>query len=245
MPKVLEFIGDSVIVAHNANFDVGFIRYNCQQLGYELDNTYIDTLGLAKDLFPDFKKYKLGILAEKLNIKVENAHRALDDVITLMQVFNVMLDMLKEKNITNINEIEGAFAQNINLKNLEMYHAVILAKNYVGLKNLYKLISFSHLNYFYKKPRIPKSLYLKYSEGLMIGSACEQGELYRAILDNKPEEEIEEIAKFYDYLEIQPLGNNDFMIREGKVPDKEALKENNRKIVALRRKIREISSSYL
>ena len=245
MPKVLEFIGDSVIVAHNANFDVGFIRYNCQQLGYNLDNTYIDTLGLAKDLFPDFKKYKLGILAEKLNIKVENAHRALDDVITLMQVFNVMLTMLKEKNITNINEIEGAFTQNINLKNLEMYHAVILAKNYVGLKNLYKLISFSHLNYFYKKPRIPKSLYLKYSEGLMIGSACEQGELYRAILDNKPEEEIEEIAKFYDYLEIQPLGNNDFMIREGKVPDKEALKENNRKIVALRRKIREISSSYL
>lgn len=245
MPKVLEFIGDSVIVAHNANFDVGFIRYNCQQLGYELDNTYIDTLGLAKDLFPDFKKYKLGILAEKLNIKVENAHRALDDVITLMQVFNVMLDMLKEKNITNINEIEGAFTQNINLKNLEMYHAVILAKNYVGLKNLYKLISFSHLDYFYKKPRIPKSLYLKYSEGLMIGSACEQGELYRAILDNKPEEEIEEIAKFYDYLEIQPLGNNEFMIREGKVPDKEALKENNRKIVALRREIRKISSGYM
>ena len=205
LPKFIEFMGDSVLVAHNASFDIGFIRYNAEQIGYKLDNTYIDTLRLAKELFPDYKKYKLGIIAENLGIKVEVAHRALDDVITLVKVFNVMIDMMKEKGISKINEIDEKCQGEINVKNLPSYHAIILTQTQKGLINLYKLISFSHLNYFYKKPRIPKSLYEKYSDGLIIGSACEAGELYRAIVAGKSDEEIEEIARYYDYLEIQPI----------------------------------------
>ncbi len=185
LPEFLNFIGDSVIVAHNADFDVGFIKYNAEQLGYKLENTYIDTLRLAKDLFPDYKKYKLGIIAEKLGIKVEVAHRALDDVMTLVKVFDVMLNMLKEKGVKTVEDIDKLEVGQADFKKLPSYHAIILAKNYVGLKNLYKLVSFSHLDYFYKKPRILKSLYKEYSEGLILGSACEAGELYRAIVARK------------------------------------------------------------
>ena len=236
-PKILEFVGDSVLVAHNADFDIGFLKYNAKQLGYELNNTYMDTLKLAKSLFPDFKKYKLGIIAEKLGIVVEVAHRALDDVDTTVKVLNVMLSMLKEKGAKTIDDIETLETGKADYKSLPTYHAIILAKDYVGLKNLYKLISYSHLDYFYKKPRILKSLYKKYSEGLIMGSACEAGELYRAIVAGKTDEEIEEIANDYDYLEIQPIGNNMFMVRQGIVPDEEALKDINRKIVALGEKL--------
>lgn len=233
MPKVLEFIGDDVIVAHNAEFDIGFIKYNAEQLGLKLDNTYIDTLALAKELFPDFKKYKLGIIAEKLKIKVEVAHRALADVETLVEVFKVMLSMLDEKGIKTMSEVDNKLAEDVNFRTLPTYHAVVIATNKVGLKNLYKLVSYSHLDYFYKKPKMLKSLYKKHSEGLIIGSACEQGELYRAIVDGKSDEELEDIANFYDYLEIQPLGNNMFMVREGIVPGVETLQEYNKKIVEL------------
>ena len=232
-PKMLDFIGDSVLVAHNADFDIGFLKYNAKELGYTLDNTYLDTLRLSKELFPDFKKYKLGIIAENLGIKVEVAHRALDDVDTTVKVFNVMIDMLKEKGAKKIEDIDKLCAGNTDFKRLPTYHAIILAKNYVGLRNLYKLISFSHLHYFYKKPRILKSLYKKYSEGLILGSACEQGEIYRAIVAGKTDEEIEDIAKDYDYLEIQPLGNNMFMVRNGTVPDVKGLEDINKKIVEL------------
>ena len=232
-PKILEFVGDSVLVAHNADFDIGFLKYNAKQLGYSLENTYIDTLRLSKDLFPDFKKYKLGIIAENLGIKVEVAHRALDDVDTTVKVFNVMINMLKEKGAKKIEDIDLLEAGKADYKKLPTYHAIILAKDYVGLKNLYKLISYSHLDYFYKKPRILKSLYKKYSEGLILGSACEAGELYRAIIAGKSDEEIEAIANDYDYLEIQPIGNNMFMVRNGTVPDVEALQEINKKIVDL------------
>ena len=232
-PKMLEFIGDSVLVAHNADFDIGFLKYNAKELGYTLENTYLDTLRLAKELFPDYKKYKLGIIAENLGIKVEVAHRALDDVDTTVKVFNVMIDMLKEKGAKKIEDIDRICAGNTDFRRLPTYHAIILAKNYVGLKNLYKLISFSHLNYFYKKPRILKSIYKKYSEGLMLGSACEAGELYRAIVAGKTDEELEAIAADYDYLEIQPLGNNMFMVRNETVPDTKALEDINKKIVAL------------
>ena len=161
MPKVLEFIGDSVLVAHNADFDIGFLKYNANQLGLSLDNTYLDTLRLAKDLFPDFKKYKLGKIAEYLGIKVEVAHRALDDVDTTVKVLNVMLKMLKEKGVETLDDITKKIAGDADFKKLPTYHAIILATNYVGLKNLYKLISISHLDYFYKKPRILKSIYKK------------------------------------------------------------------------------------
>ena len=237
MPKVIEFVGDSVIVAHNANFDVGFIKYNAENLGLEFNNTYIDTLALAKELFPDFKKYKLGIIAEKLGIKVDVAHRALADVETLVAVFNVMIEQLKEKEIFELRDLDKILSKDVNFKTLPTYHAIVLAKNKVGLKNLYKLISFSHVDYFYKKPRMLKSLLAKYSEGLIIGSACEQGELFRAIVEGKPDDEIEAIADFYDYLEIQPLGNNMFMVKNGTVPSVDTLIEFNKKIVALGEKL--------
>ena len=171
-PKILEFIKDSVLVAHNAPFDMGFLKQNAKTLGYEFDYTYIDTLSLAKDLFPDYKKYKLGKIAENLGIKVEVAHRALDDVDTTVKVFKVMLDMLKKrgaKKVEDIDEVSSTEeAKKEEYKKLKTYHAIILAKNYVGLRNLYKLVSLSHLHYFYRKPRILKSLYKKYSEGLIL-----------------------------------------------------------------------------
>ena len=241
MPKVLEFIGDSVIVAHNADFDVGFLKHNCKLLGLKLENTYVDTLRLAKDLFPDYKKYKLGIIAENLGIKVDVAHRALDDVDTTVKVFRIMIDMLKERGAKTLEDFDrvavAEYKKKEEYKKLPSYHAIILATNYVGLKNLYKLVSYSHLDYFYKKPRILKSLYKKYSEGLILGSACEAGELYRAIIAGKSDEEIEEIAKDYDYLEIQPIGNNMFMVRNGTVPDTKALEDINKKIVDLGEKL--------
>ncbi|MGN1269833.1 MAG: PolC-type DNA polymerase III [Clostridia bacterium] len=237
LPKVLEFVGDSVLVAHNADFDIGFLKHNCTELGLKLGNTYLDTLRLAKALFPEYKKYKLGIIAENLGIKVEVAHRALDDVDTTVKVFNVMLDMLKEKNVVTLDDMETKLSGKADYKSLPTYHAIILAKDYVGLKNLYKLISISHLDYFYKKPRILKSIYKKYSEGLMLGSACEAGELYRAIIAGKTDEELEEIASDYDYLEIQPLGNNMFMVRNETVKSVEELQDINKKIVALGEKL--------
>ena len=235
MPKFLSFIGDLKLVAHNADFDVGFLKYNAENLGLTMDNEYIDSLALSRQLFPEFKKHKLGILAEKLGIKVENAHRALDDVITLVKVFKKML----EKQAEEPKKSRGKKKEEKKelYKTLPSYHAIILVKNLKGLRNLYELISISHLNYFYKKPRILTSVLEKYREGLILGSACEQGELYRAIVAGKSEEEIERVAKRYDYLEIQPLGNNEFMIRNGTVADKEGLKDINRRIVGLADKL--------
>ena len=244
LPKVIEFIGDSVVVTHNTDFDVTWLKYNYEKYGYKWENTYIDTLRLAKAMFPEYTRYKLGFIADKLGIVVEVAHRALDDVKTLVQVFNQMIEKAKDdkkaKTIDDFDTFETDF------KKLPSYHIIILAKNYVGLKNLYKLVSYSHLHYFYKKPRILKSMLTKYREGLIIGSACEAGEVFRAILEDKPEEEIEEIAKFYDYLEIQPIGNNGYLKRMGKkesdnpfymlkgrVATDEDLMDMNRKILAL------------
>lgn len=240
-PKLLEFIKDSVLVAHNAEFDVGFLRHFAKELGYEFDFTYLDTLSLAYELFPEYKTYKLGRIAKNLGIKVDVAHRALDDVDTTVKVFKVMLDMLKERGVNTLEDIEiyasDETAKKEAFKKLRTHHAIILAKDYVGLKNLYKLVSYSHLDYFYKKPRILRSMFKKYSEGLIIGSACSDGELYQSILLGKSDEEIEAIAREYDYLEIQPLSNNDYLIRNGEVPDKEYLREINRKIVALGEKL--------
>ncbi len=235
IPKIIDFIGDSVLVAHNAKFDMGFLKHNFEKHGYEFEYTYIDTLPLARAMFPDFKKFKLGILADKLGIKVEVAHRALDDVKTLVGVFGKMLEIAKGKNVVTVDDFDKKFQADY--KSLMTYHMIILAKNYVGLKNLYKLISYSHLDYFYKKPRILKSVLDKHREGLIIGSACEAGELYRAVLEGKSDEEIEEIAEYYDYLEIQPIENDEYLIRNETVTGKEALKDINRKIVELGEKL--------
>ncbi|WP_407310122.1 DNA polymerase III subunit alpha [Desulfosporosinus sp. SB140] len=240
-PKILDFIKESVLVAHNAEFDIGFLKHNASVLGYDFDYTYLDTLSLAKELFPDYKTYKLGRIAKNLGIKVEVAHRALDDVDTTVKVFNVMLEKLKQRGAETLEDIDrysfDEEAKRDAYKKLKTYHAIILAKDYVGLKNLYKLVSYSHLDYFYKKPRILKSLYKEYSEGLILGSACSEGELYQAILLGKSDEEIEAIAEEYDYLEIQPLGNNDYLVRTEQVPNKDYLKEINRKIIALGEKL--------
>ncbi|MFL0246110.1 DNA polymerase III subunit alpha [Candidatus Clostridium stratigraminis] len=240
-PQMLDFIKDSVLVAHNASFDVGFLKHNAKVLGYDFDFTYLDTLTLAQELFPDFKTYKLGRIAKNLGIKVEVAHRALDDVDTTVKVFKIMLEKLKERGAESLQDIDiygsDEEAKKEEFKKLKTYHAIILAKDYTGLKNLYKLVSYSNLDYFYKKPRILKSMYKKYSEGLIIGSACSEGELYQAILLGKADEEIEAIAGDYDYLEIQPLGNNDYLVRTEQVPDKDYLKEINKKIVALGEKL--------
>ncbi len=240
-PKLLDFIKDSVLVAHNAEFDMGFLRHNAKVLGYNFDFTYLDTLALAKDLFPEYNSYKLGRIAKSLGIKVDVAHRALDDVGTTVKVFNVMLDMLNKRGVETLEEInnfEADFeAKKNEYKKLNTYHAIILAKDYTGLKNLYRLVSYSHLDYFYKKPRILESLFEKYSQGLILGSACSEGELYQSILLGKSDEEIEAIAEYYDYLEIQPIGNNDYLLRQEQVPSIEYLRDINRKIVALGEKL--------
>ena len=235
IPKIIDFIGDSVLVAHNADFDIGYLKYNFEKYGYKLENTYIDTLRLAKAIFPDLKKYKLGLIADSLKIKVDIAHRALDDVKTLVAVFKVMIERTKEEHGKTIDDFDLKFETDF--KKLPSYHIIIIAKNYVGLKNLYKLVSYSHLNYFYKKPKILKSMLNKYREGLIIGSACEAGELYRAVLNQKPQEEIEAIASYYDYLEIQPTGNDEYLIREGTIQNEEGLRNINRQIVALGEKL--------
>ena len=231
MPKILEFMKGSVLVAHNADFDIGFMKHNCEQLGLEFEFSHIDTLRLAKAIYPEFGRYRLGYIAEKLGIKVDVAHRALDDVKTLVAVFKEMILKAKDNKAEKIDDFDNVFETDF--RKLPTYHMIILAQNYVGLKNLYKLVSFSHLDYFYKKPRILKSMLDKYREGLIVGSACEAGELYRAIVADRPDEDLEEIASYYDYLEIQPLANNQYLINEGQVEGWDQLKEFNKKIVAL------------
>ncbi|WP_055665149.1 DNA polymerase III subunit alpha [Desnuesiella massiliensis] len=243
-PKMLEFIKGSVLVAHNAGFDVGFLKHNAKVLGYDFDFTYVDTLTLAQELFPEYKSYKLGRIAKNLGISVEVAHRALDDVDTTVKVFKIMLEKLKERGAQTLEQIDiygsDEAAKKEEYKKLKTYHAIIFAKDYVGLKNLYRLVSYSSLDYFYKRPRILKSMYKKYSEGLILGSACSEGELYQAILLGKSDEEIEAIAEEYDYLEIQPLGNNDYLVRNGQVPDREYLKQINKKIIQLGEKLNKL-----
>ncbi len=228
----MEFIQGSVLVAHNANFDVGFVKQNAKIIGERIKNPYIDTLELCRKMFPELGKYKLNLVAKHLGIVLENHHRAVDDSLATAKIFLHCLEILKQKGCKTIKDIDNAFDSEINVK-APSNHAIILVKNSIGLKNLYKIVSQSHLKYFYKKPRVPKKLLMEYREGLILGSACEAGELYRAILNNKSEEEISKIVRFYDYLEIQPLGNNQFLINNGKVSSQEELKKINKKIVRL------------
>ncbi|SHJ44293.1 PolC-type DNA polymerase III [Tepidibacter formicigenes] len=232
MPEFLEFIKGSVLVAHNADFDIGFIKENCNRLSLEFNNRFIDTIALAKELLPNLKRYKLNIVAKELNVSLENHHRAVDDAEATSEIFIKFLDMLKEKGVSTLNQVNEIFKET-DYKKIRTNHITILVKNYTGLKNLYKIISQSHINYFYKNPRIPKSVLSKYREGLIIGSACENGEVYQSILKNKEEDEIKEIIEFYDYLEIMPLDNNKFMIEKEIVKDYEELKDINRKLIEL------------
>jgi len=236
LPEFLAFCEGSSLVAHNASFDVGFISKNAARLGITIDYTVIDTVGLARILLPDLSRYKLNIVAKALNVSLENHHRAIDDASATAEIFAKFVLMLKEKKVTNVNEIDGLGTLSKEaIKKLPAYHAIILAKNNIGRVNLYKLVSLSHLEYYSKRPKIPKSLFMECREGLILGSACEAGELYRGILSNQSQEEIARIVHFYDYLEIQPLGNNDFMIHSEKIDinSKEELIDINKRIVAL------------
>lgn len=236
LPDFLKFIKGSVLVAHNASFDVGFIRHNLSNNGLNLENPVLDTLELVRVLFPNLKSHKLNIVAKHLNVSLENHHRAVDDATATANIFLKCLDILEQKGIKKLEEINTVLSDNKKTYKEETYHVVILVKNYTGLKNLYKIVSESHLKYFYRRPRIPKSTLIKYRDGLIIGSACEAGELYKGLLRNKDYKEIRDIIKFYDYLEIQPLGNNFHLIRNGMVKDKEDLKEINKNIMKLGKK---------
>ncbi len=237
LEEFIRFAGDAVLVAHNADFDTGFIRIACERHGINYDIRYIDTLALCRAALPHLKKHKLDIVAKEYKLGDFNHHRAIDDAKMLAAIYQRLIaDAGKGRTLEKLGDLNSILG-NVDVKKLPTYHMIILVKNKAGLKNLYKLVSFSNLNYFYKKPRVPLSELKKHREGLIIGSACEAGELFRAILDGKPESQIEEIASIYDYLEIQPIGNNAFLTREGIVPDDEGLRELNRKIVRLGEKL--------
>lgn len=237
LPQFLDFCQDAVLVAHNANFDMSFIMENAKRQGLSRKFTFVDTLGIARVLLTHQAKHTLDAVAKTLSISLENHHRAVDDAECTAHIFLKFSAMLRERGADTLSRINalGESSPDI-IKKLTSYHAIILAENNIGRENLYRLVSASHLQYFNRHPRVPKSLLLKYREGLILGSACEAGELYRALLDGKAEEEIARIVNFYDYLEIQPLGNNHFMIDSPKVPavnSEEDIMDFNRRIVAL------------
>ena len=237
LPKFMDFCGSSVLVAHNADFDTGFIRHNCEVLGLTYDYTYVDTLGIARSFLEGLKNYKLDTVVEAMGCTLANHHRAVDDAGATADVFVRFLERFKKKNIRDLDELNTYSAMSVDaIKKLKTYHIILLAKNEIGRINLYRLVSLSHLDYYARRPRIPKSVLAKYREGLIIGSACEAGELFRAVVDERPEEEIARIVEFYDYLEIQPTGNNEFMIRDPKMTKVSTvadLQDLNRKIVEL------------
>ncbi|MDO4199620.1 MAG: PHP domain-containing protein, partial [Clostridia bacterium] len=232
--RFMEFCGEKpVLIAHNANFDVSFVKATCKRLGINFEFTYADSVPMSRALIMSAKNHKLDTIAKILKIPEFNHHRASDDARALAYIFIKLLKMANEvRGITSLQQLNTKISGS-DPKKAVSHHMTILVKNQVGLKNLYKLISMAHLNYFYKKPRIPKSELLKLREGLLIGSACESGELFRAIAGGRPHSDLVEIAKFYDYLEVQPLGNNAFMVREGIAKDEEGLKNFNRTVVKL------------
>ena len=231
LPEFFDFIGDSLLVAHNADFDTGFIRFAATELGLEFNNPYLDTVALSRFLNTNLKSHKLDVLAKHYNLGDFDHHRACEDAEMLAMIFMKMTKQLIDMDIKKLGDLKNYM--NTDATKLRPYHQIILVKNKVGLKNLYRLISESYITYYHRNPRIPKTLLEKYREGLIIGSACESGELFRAILDNKSEKEIEDIVNFYDYLEIQPISNNRFLILEGKVADDEGLRQLNKRIVEL------------
>ena len=237
LEQFFQFCGeDAVLVAHNASFDASFVRAALQRQGKPFENTYIDTVTMARSLLPDLKKATLDSVANYLKLKPFHHHRAEDDAAVLGDIFLNFLERLKhDHNIHRVDEINGALAGG-DPKKLRPYHMILLVKNHTGLKNLYRLISEGHLNYFYRNPRTPKSLLNKYREGLLVGSACEAGELFRAVVKGESFDNLCKIASYYDYLEIQPLGNNMFMVRNGDT-DVEGLREYNRTIVRIGEKL--------
>ncbi|MBD5482229.1 MAG: PolC-type DNA polymerase III [Lachnospiraceae bacterium] len=237
LPEFVSFCEGAVMVAHNADFDMSFLKENCKRQGFGTDYTYLDTVGLARALLPELNKFTLDTICKKLNISLEGHHRAVNDAEATAEIFVRFLAMCKEQGADDLKKINALGASNVEaVRKLHAYHVIVLAKNDTGRINLYKLISESHLNYFSRRPKMPKSLLMKYREGLIIGSACEAGELFRAIVEEKSEEDISRIVRFYDYLEVQPIGNNRFMIRDEKISNvnsDEDLIALNKRVIAL------------
>ena len=236
--KFMEFCGDSpILVAHNADFDTTMIDQVCKRHNINFHYNYIDTLIMCRAMLPDMSRHRLNNVAKALKLGSFEHHRADEDALMLSKIFIELVGRLKSQRgfekIDQINEL----VNDIDVKKLRSYHQIILVRNQAGLKNLYRLVSISNLDYFYKKPLIPKSVLEKHREGLIFGSACEAGELFQVMLAMKPENKLEELAKFYDYLEIQPIGNNEFMVREGMAADDEELRDYNRRIIAMGEKL--------
>lgn len=231
LPEFVEFCGEAVLVAHNATFDLGFVQANCTKLGLEeMNNPVLDTLELARLLYPTMRNHRLNTLSDRLKVSLENHHRAIDDTLALVEILKHLLKDAADKNITALDRVNDYVGKD--LTNVRPFHCCIYAKNEVGKKNLFKLISLSHTQYFHRVARIPKSKLIEYREGLIIASGCEQGEFFSAIL-NKTEDEAEEIAQFYDVLEVQPIGTYKHLLDKGLVGSLEQLKEANRKVCAI------------
>ena len=236
LPQFMEFCTDCIMVAHNADFDMSFIKRNCALLGMECNPTIVDTVALARVLLPQLNRFKLDTVAKALNISLDHHHRAVDDAACTAEIFVKFIEKLKDRGISSLDEVNALAKSSVEMiRKMPTYHAIILATCDQGRTNLYRLISLSHIKYYNKRPRIPKSEFNKYRDGLLIGSACEAGELYRAILNGRPQEEITRLVNFYDYLEIQPLGNNAFMIRDedSDIASNDDLIDINKRIVKL------------
>ena len=236
LPEFMKFCEGCVIVAHNADFDMSFIKKNCQRLDIPCKPTIVDTVALARVLLPNLNRFKLDTVAKALGVSLENHHRAVDDAGCTAEIFVKFIEMLRDRGMSTLDEVNAMGTSSVqNVQKMPTYHAIILATCDQGRTNLYKLISLAHIKYYHRRPRIPKSEFIRYRDGLLIGSACEAGELYRAILNGRPEEEISRLVNFYDYLEIQPLGNNAFLVRDEDSPvaSNDDLIEINKKIVRL------------
>ena len=236
LPKFLKFCDGCVMVAHNADFDVSFIKKKAMNLGINFNPTYVDTVAMARFLLPNLNRFKLDTVAKAVGVNLDNHHRAVDDAACTAEIFVKFIEMLEDRGITDLHQLNEQGSNSVeNILKMPTYHAIILATCDQGRTNLYNLISMSHITYYNRRPRIPKSEFIKYRNGLLLGSACEAGELYRALLNGRPEEEISRIVEFYDYLEIQPLGNNAFMLRDEDSPieTEEDIININKRIVKL------------
>ena len=236
LPKFMEFCQDAVMVAHNADFDMSFIKHNCSALGLECEKTVLDTVALSRVLLPALNRFKLDTVAKALNVSLAHHHRAVDDAACTAEIFVKLVEMLRDRGVETMEDLDQmeSYTEET-IRKMPSYHAIMLAQNDIGRVNLYRLVSDSHIKYYNRRPKIPKSEFMKYREGILLGSACEAGELYRTLLRGSSQEEVARIVQFYDYLEIQPLGNNAFMLRDEKstVKTEEDLIEINKKIVDL------------
>ena len=236
LPKFMEFCQDAVMVAHNADFDMSFIKHNCSTQGLECEKTVLDTVALSRVLLPSLNRFKLDTVAKALNISLAHHHRAVDDAACTAEIFVKLVEMLRDRGVETMEDLDQmeSYTEET-IRKMPSYHAIMLAQNDIGRVNLYRLVSDSHIKYYNRRPKIPKSEFMKYREGILLGSACEAGELYRTLLRGSSQEEVARIVQFYDYLEIQPLGNNAFMLRTDKEPveSEEDLKDINRQIVEL------------